>query len=408
MTWMSNLQPYRLIISGGGTGGHIFPAVAIANEFRSRYPAAEILFVGAEGKMEMTRVPEAGYKIIGLWISGLQRRLSLSNLLFPIKLLVSYFRARQIVNQFKPHVVIGTGGYASGPIMIAATRKKTPTVIQEQNSFAGLANKQVAEKASRICVAYDGMEKYFPANKIVVTGNPVRKDILDIESKRDKALSHFGFSPNCKTLLIIGGSLGARTINESVINGMEKLVASQIQVLWQTGKGYFEAYRSRLASYDLRKIRVQDFVREMDLAYAAADVVISRAGALSVSEICVAKKPVILVPSPNVAEDHQTKNAKALSDKNAALLITDANADATLIDTALDLIFDADKSAKLRNNIAAFARPNATSDIVKEIEKLLEDNPADKKLESYKLSGSKSNPDAGNSKTLQTVLVRSR
>jgi len=326
----------------------------------------------------------------------------------PHKLLASYFRARQIVNQFKPHVVIGTGGYASGPIMIAATRKKTPTVIQEQNSFAGLANKQVAEKVSRICVAYDGMEKYFPANKIVITGNPVRKDILDIESKRDQALSHFGFSPNSKTLLIIGGSLGARTINESVINGMEKLVASQIQVLWQTGKGYYEAYKSRLASYDLKRIRVQDFVREMDLAYSAADVVISRAGALSVSEICVAKKPVILVPSPNVAEDHQTKNAKALSEKNAALLITDANANATLIDTALDLIFDADKSDKLRNNIADFARPNATRDIVNEIEKLLEGKSADNKLESYKLSGSNSNPGAGNSKTLQTVLVRSR
>jgi UDP-N-acetylglucosamine--N-acetylmuramyl-(pentapeptide) pyrophosphoryl-undecaprenol N-acetylglucosamine transferase len=405
---MSNVQPYRLIISGGGTGGHIFPAVAIANEFRSRYPSAEILFVGAEGKMEMTRVPEAGYKIIGLWISGLQRRLTLSNLLFPIKLLASYFRARQIVNQFKPHVVIGTGGYASGPIMIAATRKKTPTVIQEQNSFAGLANKQVAEKVSRICVAYDGMEKYFPAYKIVITGNPVRKDILDIESKRDQALSHFGFSPNSKTLLIIGGSLGARTINESVINGMEKLVASQIQVLWQTGMGYYEAYKSRLASYDLKRIRVQDFVREMDLAYAAADLVISRAGALSVSEICVAKKPVILVPSPNVAEDHQTKNAKALSEKNAALLITDANANATLIDTALDLIFDAEKSDKLRKNIADFARPNATRDIVNEIEKLLEDKSADNKLEAYKLSGSNLNAGAGNSKTLQTLLVRSR
>ena len=404
---MSNLQPYRLIISGGGTGGHIFPAVAIANEFRSRYPSAEILFVGAKGKMEMTRVPDAGYKIIGLWISGLQRRLTLSNLLFPIKLIVSYFRARQIVNTFKPHVVIGTGGYASGPIMIAATRKNTPTVIQEQNSFAGLANKQVADKASKVCVAYEGMEKYFPAHKIVVTGNPVRKDILDIESKREKALSHFGFSANSKTLLIIGGSLGARTINESVINGMEKLVAAQIQVLWQTGKGYFDAYKTRLANYDLKRIRVQDFVREMDLAYAVADVVISRAGALSVSEICVAKKPVILVPSPNVAEDHQTKNAKALSDKDAAILISDSNAHETLLDTALNLIFDEDKSAKLRSNIAALARPNATSDIVNEIEKLLENRPADNRSESYKLSGSRSDSGSGNSTTLQTVLVRS-
>src|SRR5688500_9548122 len=221
---MRNSQPYRLIVSGGGTGGHIFPAVAIANEFRHRYPNAEILFVGAQGKMEMTRVPEAGYKIIGLWISGLQRKLTLSNLLFPLKLFVSYFRARQIVNQFRPDVVVGTGGYASGPIMIAATRKGIPTVIQEQNSFAGLANKQVADKASKICVAYDGMEKYFPAEKIVITGNPVRKDILNIESKREQALTHFGFSPQLKTLLIIGGSLGARTINESVINGFERLL----------------------------------------------------------------------------------------------------------------------------------------------------------------------------------------
>lgn len=404
---MANSQPYRLIISGGGTGGHIFPAVAIANEFRSRYPSAEILFVGAEGKMEMTRVPEAGYKIIGLWISGLQRKLTISNLLFPIKLIVSYFRARQIVNEFKPHVVIGTGGYASGPIMIAATRKKTPTVIQEQNSFAGLANKQVAEKASRVCVAYEGMEKYFPAKKIVITGNPVRKDILDIDSKRDRALSHFGFSPQLKTLLIIGGSLGARTINESVINGMEKLVEARVQVVWQTGKGYFEAYKSRLVKYDLSRIRVQDFVREMDLAYAVADVVISRAGALSVSEICVAKKPVILVPSPNVAEDHQTKNAKALSDKDAAILITDKNANAMLIDAALNLIFDPAKSTKLRDNIAAFARPNATNDIVNEIEKLL-DEKVDGRMESYKWSGVDTETGGDSTGILQTVLVRSR
>lgn len=406
MTRMSNIQPYRLIISGGGTGGHIFPAVAIANEFKSRYPSAEILFVGAEGRMEMTRVPEAGYKIIGLWISGLQRRLTFSNLLFPFKLLVSYFRALQIVNQFKPHVVIGTGGYASGPIMIAATRKGTPTVIQEQNSYAGLANKQVAEKASRVCVAYEGMERYFPAHKIVVTGNPVRKDILDIESKRNQALNHFGFSPDYKVLLIIGGSLGARTINESVINGMEKLVAAEIQVLWQTGKGYYEAYKSRLANYDLKRIRVQDFVREMDLAYAAADLVISRAGALSVSEICVAKKPVILVPSPNVAEDHQTKNAKALSEKDAALLIRDADSGAMLIDTALNLIFDSDRSDRLRKNIAAFAKPNATSEIVDEIEKLLP--AAENKSESYKLSNSNLDSGSGNPSTLRTVLVRSR
>jgi UDP-N-acetylglucosamine--N-acetylmuramyl-(pentapeptide) pyrophosphoryl-undecaprenol N-acetylglucosamine transferase len=368
---MTSAQPYRLIISGGGTGGHIFPAVAIANEFRARHPDADILFVGAEGKMEMTRVPEAGYKIIGLWISGLQRKLTFSNLLFPIKVIVSYFRARQIVNEFKPQVVVGTGGYASGPIMIAATRKGVPTVIQEQNSFAGLANKQVASKASKICVAYQGMEKYFPPNKIVVTGNPVRKDLLNIESKRDQALAHFGFTSQFKTLLIIGGSLGARTINESVINGIEKLLEAQIQVVWQTGKGYYESYKTRLSKFDLRKIRVQDFVREMDLAYAAADVIISRSGALSVSEICVAKKPVILVPSPNVAEDHQTKNAMALAEQDAAIVVPDKDANETLVDTALKLIFDASHSARLQQNIARLAKPDATNDIVNEIEKII-------------------------------------
>ena len=405
---MGSSQPYRLIISGGGTGGHIFPAVAIANEFRFRYPNSEILFVGAQGRMEMTRVPEAGYKIVGLWISGLQRKLTLSNLLFPIKLIVSYFKARQIVNQFKPHVVIGTGGYASGPIMMAATRKGIPTVIQEQNSYAGLANKQVADKASRICVAYDGMEKYFPANKIVITGNPVRKDILNIESKRDQALAHFAFSPQGKTLLIIGGSLGARTINESILHGMEKILEANIQVIWQTGKGYYESYKAQLAKFDLRKIRVQDFVREMDLAYAAADVVISRSGALSVSEICIAKKPVILVPSPNVSEDHQTKNAKALSEKDAAILVTDKDANSMLVDAALNLIFNPTRTAKLTENIAMLAKPRATSDIVNEIEKLLDEKSIDGKMQSYKMSSDDSHTGGNGSGRLQTVLVRSR
>jgi UDP-N-acetylglucosamine--N-acetylmuramyl-(pentapeptide) pyrophosphoryl-undecaprenol N-acetylglucosamine transferase len=405
---MNSSQSYRLIVSGGGTGGHIFPAVAIANEFRSRYPNSEILFVGAEGRMEMTRVPEAGYKIIGLWISGLQRKLTLSNLLFPVKLIVSYFRARQIVNQFKPHVVVGTGGYASGPIMMAATRKGIPTVIQEQNSFAGLANKQVADKASRVCVAYEGMEKYFPAKKIVITGNPVRKDILTIDTKRDQALTHFAFSPQVKTLLIIGGSLGARTINESILHGMEKLLEAKIQVIWQTGKGYYESYKTQLTKFDLRKIRVQDFVREMDLAYAAADVVISRSGALSVSEICIAKKPVILVPSPNVAEDHQTKNAKALAEKDAAILVRDKDAASLLVDAALSLIFDGSRTAKLSENIAKLAKPRATSDIVNEIEKLLDEKSVDGKMQSYKLSSDDPHTSGNNLGKLQTVLVRSR
>lgn len=371
---MSNQSPYRLIISGGGTGGHIFPAVAIANAFRERHPDSHILFVGAKGRMEMTRVPEAGYRIIGLWISGLQRKLTLSNLMFPVKLVVSYFKARRIVRNFRPHVVIGTGGYASGPIMMAATNAGIPSVIQEQNSFAGLTNKQVASKVSKVCVAYEGMEKYFPKEKIIVTGNPVRKDILSVESKREKARDHFGFDNSTRTLLIIGGSLGARTINESILASIEKIVDARIQLIWQTGKGYYDQYKASLSKYDQKLIRVQDFLREMDLAYAAADVVISRSGALAVSELCIAKKPSILVPSPNVAEDHQRKNAMALVEKNAAILVEDRDAKEKLVDTALQLIFDDQRCGKLSAGIAALARPNATADIVDEIEKLLE-NP---------------------------------
>lgn len=367
----NNGQPYRLIISGGGTGGHIFPAIAIANAFRERHPDAQVLFVGAQGKMEMTRVPDAGYKIIGLWISGLQRKLTLQNLLFPVKLAVSYLRAAVIIKRYKPHVVIGTGGYASGPIMMAATRFKIPAVIQEQNSFAGLANKQVADRVSKVCVAYDGMEKYFPQSKIVLTGNPVRKDIISVASKTNRARTHFGFENNRKTLLIIGGSLGARTINESIITGIEKLVDAGVQVIWQTGKGYYETYRAQLGKLDTRRLRVQDFVKEMDLAYAAADVVISRAGAIAVSELCIAGKPTILVPSPNVAEDHQTKNAMALVEKQAAVLVLDKEAKTKLVDAALQLLFDEAKAKKLSENILALARPNATEDIVDEIEKLI-------------------------------------
>lgn len=369
---MSTQQPYRLIISGGGTGGHIFPAIAIANTFRERHPDAEILFVGAQGRMEMTRVPEAGYKIIGLWISGLQRSLKFSNLLFPVKLIVSYIRARMIVNDFAPHVVIGTGGYASGPIMLAATRKKIPSIIQEQNSFAGLVNKQAANKVNTVCVAYEGMEKYFPKQKIVLTGNPVRKDILIIAEKKGKALAQFGFDAGKKTLLIIGGSLGARTINESILLGIEKLIDAQIQIIWQTGKAYYNAYQAQLGKYDLRKIRVYDFLKEMDLAYAAADVVISRSGAIAVSELCIAKKPSILVPSPNVAEDHQTKNAMALVEKQAAQLVADKDARSILVNEVLKLLFDEQRATRLSENISKLAKPNATNEIVDEIEKLIE------------------------------------
>lgn len=359
------------MISGGGTGGHIFPAVAIANEFRERYPQSEILFVGAEGRMEMTRVPEAGYKIIGLWISGLQRKLTLSNLMFPVKLIVSLFKARRIVKDFRPDVVVGTGGYASGPIMIAATRAHIPSLIQEQNSFAGLTNKQVADKATRICVAYEGMERYFPKEKIVLTGNPVRKDILSVGEKRIAARTHFGFDHTTKTLLIIGGSLGAKTINEAIVAGIDKIIKSGIQVIWQTGKGYYDQYKGSLNGLDLKRIRVQDFVKEMDLAYAAADLVISRSGALAVSEICIAGKACILVPSPNVAEDHQTKNAMALVEKDAAVFVSDKDAASKLVDQALALIHDEGRITRLVENVSRLARPNATRDIVNEIEKII-------------------------------------
>ena len=255
-----------MIISGGGTGGHIFPALAIANEFRDRYPDAEILFVGAQGKMEMTRVPEAGYKIIGLWISGLQRKLTLSNLSFPFKLISSYLKAGSIVKRFKPHVVIGTGGYASGPIMLASTKNNIPSLIQEQNSYAGLTNKQLGSKVQRVCVAYSGMENFFPKEKVMFTGNPVRKDISNLDSKKDKALNHFAFSKNERTLLVLGGSLGARTINESILSGIDKLIDAQVQVIWQTGKMYYESIKAQVQDKDLRRIRLHDFLKQMDLS----------------------------------------------------------------------------------------------------------------------------------------------
>ena len=368
---MKASQPYRLIISGGGTGGHIFPALAIANEFKYRYPDAEILFVGALGKMEMTRVPEAGYKIIGLWISGLQRKLTLSNLSFPFKLISSYLKARNIIRKFKPHAVIGTGGYASGPIMLASTKNNIPSLIQEQNSYAGLTNKQLANNVQRICVAYPGMENYFPKEKIMFTGNPVRKDIINLDTKREKALSHFAFSSSERTMLILGGSLGARTLNESVLAGIDKLIDAKVQVIWQTGKMYYESVKAQVQNKDLRRIRIHDFLKQMDLAYATSDVVISRAGALAISELCLAKRPCILVPSPNVAEDHQTKNAMSLVNESAAIMIKDADARESLISESLKLLYDENQCERLKENISRLARPGATEDIVDEIEKII-------------------------------------
>jgi UDP-N-acetylglucosamine--N-acetylmuramyl-(pentapeptide) pyrophosphoryl-undecaprenol N-acetylglucosamine transferase len=364
-------EPYRLIISGGGTGGHIFPAIAIANTFKARHHDAEILFVGAAGKMEMLRVPEAGYKIIGLWISGLQRKLTWSNLAFPFKLISSYYKAKGIIKNFRPHAVVGTGGYASGPMMLASSKQGIPSLIQEQNSYAGLTNKQLGEKVQRICVAYNGMERFFPKEKIMITGNPVRQDIRDLDSKKASSLDHFAFTSQQKTLLILGGSLGSRTINESILKGIDKLIDAQVQVIWQTGKIYYDNLRAQLGDKNLKQIRIYDFMRQMDLAYAASDVVISRAGALSISEVCLAGRPVILVPSPNVAEDHQTKNAMALVKENAAIMITDADAGKSLVEEALRLLFDEQRCQKLKENVSRLGKPDATIEIVEEIEKLI-------------------------------------
>ena len=368
---MSTQQPYRIIISGGGTGGHVYPAIAIANTFRERHPDAEILFVGALGKMEMVRVPEAGYNIIGLWISGIQRSLSLANLSFPFKLISSFLKARKIVKNFKPHAAIGTGGYASGPLMMAATRFKVPAIIQEQNSYAGLTNKQLAAKVQGICVAYPGMEKYFPKDKLKLTGNPVRKDILDVTGKHDQSLQHFGFNTMSRTLLVLGGSGGARTINESMLAGLDKIIDANVQLIWQTGKVYYESVKAQIADKDLRKVRLYDFLKEMDLAYAAAHVVVSRAGALSISELCLVRKPTVLVPSPNVAEDHQTKNAIALQEVDATHIVSDAEARNKLVDVALRLLHDENRCRVLSENIGRLGKPHAAEEIVNEIEKLI-------------------------------------
>lgn len=369
---MKGQRPYRMIISGGGTGGHIYPAIAIANAFKERFPDAEILFVGAKGKMEMEKVPQAGYPIEGLWISGLQRRLTLDNLSFPFKVLSSLWKSRRIVSSMKPDVVVGVGGYASGPLLRVALRKGIPAVLQEQNSYAGLTNKILSAKVKKICVAYPNMEKFFPADKIRLTGNPVRKDITELSGKRDKALRYFGLAADTPVLMILGGSLGARTLNDSVSLALEKLIANKVQVIWQCGKFYHDEMKAKLSEVaDHNGIKLFQFLKEMDLAYAAADVVISRAGALSVSELSIAAKPTIFVPSPNVAEDHQTKNAQAMVDQEAAFLIKDADARKVLIDQALALLNNTDRQAELSKNIKALAKPNAAEEIVNEIVELI-------------------------------------
>lgn len=320
----------------------------------------------------MQKVPEAGYKIIGLWISGLQRKLTIDNLSFPFKVLSSISRSRKIVRDFRPHVVVGVGGYASGPLLRVATKKKVPAVLQEQNSYAGLTNKLLAEKVQRICVAYPNMEKFFPAEKITLTGNPVRKDIVELEGIRDKALAHFGFAGNKKTLLILGGSLGARTLNDSMTINLQKLIDADVQVIWQCGKYYHTEMKEKLEAFEgADNILLFEFLKEMNLAYAAADAVVSRAGALSVSELSIAGKPTIFVPSPNVAEDHQTKNAKAMVENDAAILVKDPDAREKLIDEAIKLLNNEQEQQRLSEKIKALAKPDAANEIVNEIVKLI-------------------------------------
>jgi UDP-N-acetylglucosamine--N-acetylmuramyl-(pentapeptide) pyrophosphoryl-undecaprenol N-acetylglucosamine transferase len=362
----------RVIISGGGTGGHIYPAIAIANAIKAIAPDTDILFVGAEGKMEMEKVPKAGYKIIGLPIVGIKRELSLSNLAFPFKLIRSLMKARSIIKDFKPDVAVGVGGFASGPTLMMASLAGVPTVIQEQNSHAGITNKLLAKRAKKICVAYPNMDKFFPKFKIILTGNPVRKDILDIANKRTAAISHFGLDTNKKTLLVIGGSLGAKTINESIDAGLETLVATGCQVIWQTGKLYIEQAQKRIKDLNISTIvKAADFIYEMDLAYAAADVVVSRAGALSVSELCLVAKPAILVPFPFAAEDHQTQNAMSLVNNNAAILVKDNTAKDQLVTQTVQLLQKPTQQQTLSQQIRTLAKPNAAFEIADEILKLI-------------------------------------
>ena len=362
----------KIIISGGGTGGHIYPAIAIANALKAINPSVNILFVGAEGRMEMEKVPAAGYPIRGLWISGLQRRLTIDNLSFPFKVISSLRRAASIINEFKPDAIAGVGGYASGPMLFMAGMKKIPSLIQEQNSFPGITNKLLSKKVNRICVAYEGMEKYFPAKKIILTGNPVRQDIIQLDGKKKLATEFFGIDENKKTLLVTGGSLGARTINESIIPFLEVLKNENIQLIWQTGKYFYPKAKEACEPYEAYGIKAFEFINHMDFAYAVADMVISRAGAISVSEICLAKKPAILVPSPNVAEDHQTKNANVLVNKNAAIMVTDKDARNRLMPEAIKLFHDDMKRLELVKNIIPLGIPGSAEVIALEILKLIE------------------------------------
>ncbi|PKD16562.1 UDP-diphospho-muramoylpentapeptide beta-N-acetylglucosaminyltransferase [Salegentibacter salinarum] len=357
----------RVILSGGGTGGHIYPAIAIANEIQARHPEAEILFVGASDRMEMEKVPQAGYKIEGLWISGIQRKLTFSNLMFPFKLLSSLAKSRRIIRDFKPDVVIGTGGFASGPLLKAANSKGIPSLIQEQNSFPGITNKLLAKEAGKICAAYEEVKRFFPAEKTIITGNPVRQDLLKIDQNREKALAHFGLDKDKKVVLVLGGSLGARRINQLVEANLERFKKENIQLIWQTGKLYYDEYKK----YNSGLVQTHLFLNEMNLAYGAADVIISRAGAGTVSELSIVGKPVFFVPSPNVAEDHQAKNAMAVVKINAAMMLKENDLEEKFETEFFALMASDEKQKVLGENIKKLALPNATARIVDEVEKLI-------------------------------------
>ena len=364
---LNNSKKVKIIISGGGTGGHIFPAIAIANALKKIIKEVDILFVGAQGKMEMEKVSVAGYPIVGLWISGLQRKITIDNLSFPFKVISSISKANKIIKEFNPDMVIGVGGYASGPILFAATNKGIPTLIQEQNSFPGITNKILAKRVDKICVAYNGMEKYFPKEKLLMTGNPVRQDIHDIARKREQAFDFFKLDKNKKTLLVIGGSLGARTINLSIVGGLKEFAENSIQVIWQTGKSFYNEAKEATKIFGYSGIKVFEFINNMDFAFAASDIVISRAGASAISELTIVEKPSILVPSPNVSEDHQTKNAMTLVNNEAAILIKDIEAKENLTRTSIELLMNEEKQNILRNNISKLAIRNSADIIANEI-----------------------------------------
>ena len=357
----------RFIISGGGTGGHIYPAIAIANELKVQYPDAKFLFVGAKDKMEMQKVPQAGYEIEGLWIAGLQRKLTLQNASFPLKLATTLLKSYFILKKFKPNVVIGTGGFASGAVLKVASILGIPTVIQEQNSYPGITNKLLSKKANKICVAYENLDRFFPNDKMILTGNPVRQDLISIDSKRAEAIKYFNLDPDKKTLLILGGRLGARRVNQLIEKELDFFASQNVQIIWQCGKFYLDEYKK----FDSNNVQVLAFIDRMDLVYAAADFVISRAGASSVSELSIVGTPVLFIPSPNVAEDHQTKNSKSIVDKNGALMIRESELDENFNTIFSDLVTNEILQKQLSENIKKLAKVNATKDIVDEIVKLI-------------------------------------